>query len=70
MNVQNDDYPAFPVVWQDIPHEGMTQRDWFAGQMAPAYLNCYSSMPLERIASAAYAMADALLAERNKETKT
>lgn len=72
VSVQRDGGPAFPVVWQDIPHGGMTPRDWFAGQALPVYLNRHPAdrMTPERVAAATYAMADAMLAERNKEIKT
>lgn len=54
------------------PDPGMSLRDWFAGQFAPVMqANNYSNHPADRltaagIARASYAMADAMLAEREK----
>lgn len=56
---------------------GMSLRDWFAGQVASAILGDREQWlafihdrrgcsPEEHVASEAYAMADALLAERSK----
>lgn len=66
--------PAFPIAvpsefqWAD---SGMTLRDWFAGQILTGYLRDYkvSIHPdnAETIASNAYQLADAMLAERAKQ---
>jgi len=52
-----------------IRYEGMTLRDWFAGQ---ALMGCAQMLPStagnhrEEAARVAYELADAMLAERNK----
>lgn len=57
--------PAFPMA-SDIlgHHEGMTLRDWFAGQaLAIGYA---MGEPPHETAQQAYSYADAMLAERSK----
>lgn len=80
----NDGGPAFPCppdATVTVTKEGMSLRDWFAGQalgglMAdPREKRCDPSKPLEpqlracaaEYAQASYRMADAMLAERAKE---
>ena len=66
----NDGGPAFPVIAEHgLGHisNGMTLRDWFAGQALVGYLaqpgpNADDS----EIAKMAYVRADAMIAERNK----
>lgn len=72
--------PAFPVAIDDVRDfsaygknnlTGMTLRDWFAGQAlagmlaseAPGFVFRTPDEPVKRV----YAIADAMLAERNKE---
>ena len=75
---QNDGGPAYPTLGRELTDmtgavvtSGMTLRDWFAGQALAALLS-YSGrhesepMDAERWAWAAYAQADAMLAERAK----
>lgn len=74
----NDGGPAFPAEAFAAQHcPGMSLRDWFAGQVASAILGDREQWlafihdrrgcsPEEHVASEAYAMADALLAERSK----
>ena len=71
--VKNDGGVAFPVAGQIGPEQygfepGMTLRDWFAGQAlamsAPKYMNLSDSAAL--LAKRCYAVADAMLAEREK----
>ncbi len=70
--------PAFPT-YDDVEYEsghalgqmtaGMTLRDWFAGTVLPGYLHSFdASLPdyAARVAAKAYAMADAMLSERDK----
>lgn len=62
-----DGGPAFPIN-RDMWMPGMSLRDWFAGQAmdsaaAAVHLNFMAS---ERIAEAAYSLADAMLAQRRK----
>lgn len=66
--------PAFPYSWQwEMPdgeklwknHDGMSLRDWFAGQVLSAV---YSGLPngadFTEVAELAFGVADAMLAER------
>lgn len=60
--------PAFPVPAGCGEEQGMTLRDYFAGQWLAGYIANpgigYGTREDE--ATAAYAMADAMLKERNK----
>ncbi|NLF01133.1 MAG: hypothetical protein GX601_09170 [Anaerolineales bacterium] len=65
----NDGGPAFPSDW---PHgctdEGMSLRDWFAGQAVAgimANIGFNQFLP-EIISKSAWAVADAMLAERDR----
>ena len=60
--------PAFPRDRRHPGHNGMDLRDWFAGQ---AIISAFVSQDFEgssynHIAGEAYALADAMLAERNR----
>lgn len=53
--------------------DGMSLRDWFAGQLVPvlvaaAIKSQADSLSKEKIATDAYDMADAMLAEREKKS--
>jgi len=77
-----DNPPAFPntgnSTWSLQPTDGMTLRDWFAGQALPAIISATSAgqhqplMPgngvtlIQAMARDAYDLADAMLAERAK----
>lgn len=71
----NDYGPAFPLISEDhraIHHLGMSLRDYFAaaalqGMLASSSLGQTSQ---KDYAWAAYAQADAMLAERHKEAKS
>lgn len=74
-----DNPPAFPLVSDIIGHcEGMTLRDWFSGQALGAIVTATSNGQhyparegqslIEGMAQDAYELADAMLAERAKET--
>ena len=84
MSTRTHDEPAFPGVagddgWPNQTYStdseghnicthhspGMTLRDWFAGQA----LATIHSGPMDAVAGLAYAMADAMLAERAKGTQ-
>ena len=57
-----DGGPAFPIIYCS---EGVTLRDWFAGQaLSRATIGAGGSAPA--IAARAYFIADAMLAARNK----
>jgi hypothetical protein len=70
------DMPAFPRTYSHDGHNGMTLRDYFAAAALPAiYSESVAIMEKEGfpdeawrtgIAMDAYAMADAMLAERDK----
>ena len=67
----DDGGPAFPTVLHDY---GMSLRDWFAGQALAGlaantngiYVHGEKKHDVDAYALAAYAMADAMLAERSK----
>ncbi len=63
--------PAFPCpTYQLDPRDnvrGMTLRDWFAGQALAGMLSGRAST--ESVSAGAYAIADAMLAERAKEAR-
>lgn len=68
MKERDNGGPAFPFPYENNGHwltaSGMTLRDWFAGQVVTA---CWHGVGNEdRTAAAAYALADAMLAERAK----
>ncbi len=56
--------PAFPGQVQGVLHEGMSLRDWFAGQCLTRAWD--EGETAAKVARAAYYMADAMLAERDK----
>ncbi len=67
MTTEMDSTPAFPVtaghrVWS----EGMTLRDWFAGQALASIAEMHAGMPIDQNATAksAYRFADAMLKAR------
>lgn len=60
--------PAFPIETTATPYaEGMTLRDWFAGQVAGALVR-RAGWPddWERIAPVSYEIADAMLEARKQ----
>lgn len=65
----NDGGPAFPQGHMDGPEvnpEGMTLRDWFAGQMLPRIGTGWPNLEnREHLARQAYQMADAMIAARD-----
>lgn len=64
MSTPNDGGPAFPIVSDDLCATGMTLRDYFAAAALQGFgANHWTS---EMTARAAYAFADAMLAERAK----
>lgn len=68
MKEPTDGGPAFPFTWAG--QEGMSLRDWFAGQALPGLIGLMAvatKIPddVEQVtAKAAYALADAMLKER------
>lgn len=67
----DDGGAAFPVVLPnnyEFGHDGMSLRDWFAGQALanPRTHAMANSNTTEDIAMWAYGVADAMLAERNR----
>lgn len=77
--MKDDGGQAFPRpgaadggAWSDRPQDGMTLRDWFAGQALTGLLAAHSAdgqvLPSsERAARWAYGYADAMLAAREAE---
>ena len=72
---KTDGGPAFPRACDECSHEGagchighagMSLRDWFAGQALVGLLA--NDRPISHVAPDAYAIADAMLVERAKET--
>ena len=68
---KNDGGPAFPMSFGEGPsQEGMTLRDWFAGQalagLASLPTLTVKSLDDEPYSRVAYRLADAMLAERAK----
>lgn len=59
---------AFPGTFNGWEREGMTLRDWFAGQILHTAALTYEpgAGNAELVARAAYQYADAMLAEREK----
>jgi hypothetical protein len=77
MDTRDNGGPAFAALatsgMGDVHHqEGMSLRDWYAGQMIPAAfafaieLPSTKADPCPTAARLAYGMADAMLAERSK----
>ena len=69
-NVLKAGGPAFPNITPDMPvdgYPGMSLRDWFAGQalVVASRSSGFCSMP--PLAAYCYEIADAMLAERDKE---
>jgi len=74
----NDGGPAFPKPLDPYPsdgvgYEGMSLRDWFAGQALAGWLASYGDTPKhpatvdgkgDAVAANSYALADAMLAAR------
>ena len=59
--------PAFPRDHRHLGHNGMTLRDWFAGQvLASAAALPFGEGDCAHRAVVAYQQADAMLSERNK----
>ena len=69
LNKKDDGGQAFPPngTHPFVFHEGMTLRDWFAGQAIMGLLACPgTSGEVPMFSQAAYKHADAMLAERAK----
>lgn len=65
---KNTGGPAFPVGSGDMRDPtGMTLRDWFAGMAMQGLVSSPRSIPRATMAEHAYLMADAMIAEREKE---
>jgi hypothetical protein len=69
---KKDGGPAFPMVGQidefrSVAITGMTLRDWFAGQALAGVMEKYAYVRPEANAKEAYALADAMIAQREKE---
>jgi len=72
--------PAFPRDERYLGHNGMTLRDWFAGQALVGFINQAPAQAVEDICSGvragrplaygAYALADAMLIARGESQST
>ena len=67
----DDGDPAFPVPWEQRAN-GMSLRDWFAGQalagvMATEPPNTRHAFDADAVAVRAYFLADAMLAARKQD---
>jgi hypothetical protein len=70
-DTRKDGGPAFPAYqgkWELDDPRGMSLRDWFAGQALAGYCAVEKGwdQPPEEVARAAFATADAMIAERSK----
>lgn len=68
MNKINDGGPAFPLPCSNLFHntaDGMTLRDWFAGQAIMGLLARVH--PTNTSAKEVYGIADAMIKEREKK---
>jgi hypothetical protein len=74
-NTTNDGGSAFPMGYHrdgnSADHQGMTLRDWLAGQALAGLIfhNDYGARSDDEIANGAYAYADAMIAARKGGTK-
>lgn len=61
--------PAFPTSYQHNQQtiEGMTLRDWFAGQALSGMLARQPGTHIEIFAGTAYEYADAMISERDRD---
>jgi len=64
--------PAFPRDERYLGHNGMSLRDWFAGQALVGFMagTAFPSLPSEVRAKACYSLADAMLIEKAKRDDT
>ncbi len=64
-----DGGPAFPAHWNGLQpaQQGMTLRDWFAGQALAGQLSIPTDATAEDFAKSSYAIADAMLAALEKK---
>lgn len=69
MDKPNDGGPAFPYTdAKGFVSDGMSLRDWFAGQaLASMDTDGWTLIGMQSIAQRAYDLADAMIAEREKE---
>lgn len=72
---KNDGGPAFPILVQTsngnatVHDNGMSLRDYFAGMALQGHLSnpAHPSYDIQSLAEECYAMADAMLSERDKD---
>ncbi len=70
----NDGGPAFPTksnpgLYTELNHDGMSLRDWFAGQALVSIVRSKDRPYLESDDAAwSYRVADAMLAQRDKKS--
>lgn len=71
MSEKNDGGPAFPRDERFLGHNGMSLRDWFAGQALAGLMSAHTGDGQwtaigSNAAAWAYEAADNMIAERNK----
>ena len=61
--------PAFPSTHPHGREEGMSLRDWFAGEAMQGLLadRSWEAITINQVAGFSYTLADAMLKERSKE---
>ena len=70
MKPKDDGRSAFPLASEFTPADGMTLRQWYAGQALPAVIHVTKDLPLgpRDVALEVVQYADALIAELDKKT--
>lgn len=67
---KSDDRPAFPSAYGSTNgNDGLTMRDWFAGQALASMNWLHSGKSFEIDATVCYDMADAMIKERIARNK-
>lgn len=63
----NDGGPAFPILNGGAVHDGMSLRDWFAGQSLAGCMADYNiGDTFQDVARTCYEISDAMLKERER----
>ena len=65
-NTSKDGGPAFPSASDSVFFDGMSLRDWFAGQAMKALVERGHSDNKKKMAAHAYSLADAMIEGRKE----